>query len=164
MLPSPSLPPSNFPLMLSPFSPPGRAVRVCELRGGDSLSGRHGSDGGRALQSSLGTRTLRQTAAKQRRWVSLTREGHSKKKWSHFDLKSWVIGRSKIRTRILSTWKIFELIWLDIESQFDSILRVNLTRYWESTWLDIESQFDSIFRVNLTRYWESTRIYIDSTF
>ena len=49
-------------------------------------------------------------------------------------------------------------------SQIDSILRVNLTRYWESIWLDIDSQFDSILRVNLTRYWELIWLDIESQF
>ena len=43
---------------------------------------------------------------------------HSKKKWSHFDLKSWVTGGSKIRPGIPSNWRLFESNWLDIESQF----------------------------------------------
>ena len=41
-----------------------------------------------------------------------------KKKWSHFDLKSWVTGGTKIRPGIPSNWRIFESNWLDIESQF----------------------------------------------
>ena len=78
-------------------------------------------------------------------WVTITKNSkiHWKKKWSHFDLKSWVTGGTKIR----SNWRIFESNWLGIESQFDSVLRVNLTRYWES--------ICSVLRVNLTRYWES---------
>ena len=78
-----------------------------------------------------------------------------RKKWSHFDLKSWVTGGTKIRSGIPSNWRIFESNWFDIQSQTDSIFRVKLTRYWESNWLDIESQTDSILRVKLTRYWES---------
>ena len=58
---------------------------------------------------------------------------HWKKKWSHFDLKSWVTGGTKIRPGIPSNWIIFESIWLDIESQFnfqiDSQFRVNLTHF-----------------------------------
>ena len=38
----------------------------------------------------------------------------------HFDLKSWVTGGSKIRSKIPNNWRIFESNWLDIESQFDS--------------------------------------------
>ena len=68
---------------------------------------------------------------------------HWKKKWSHFDLKNWVTGGTKIRPGILSTWRIFESNWLDVERKFDSILRVNLIRYWDSIWFDIEIQFDS---------------------
>ena len=31
-----------------------------------------------------------------------------KKKWSHFDLKSWVTGGTKIQSGIPSNWRIFE--------------------------------------------------------
>ena len=55
---------------------------------------------------------------------------HWKKKWSHFDLKSWVTGGSKFRPWILSNWIIFESKWLDIESLID-----NLTLNIESIWL-----------------------------
>ena len=79
-----------------------------------------------------------------------------KEKMESFWPKSWVTGGTKFRPGIPSNWRIFESYWLDIESQMDSILRVNLTRYWESNWLDIESQFDSILRVKLTRHWESS--------
>ena len=37
---------------------------------------------------------------------------HWKKKWSHFDLKSWVTGGTKIWPGIPSNWRIFELYWL----------------------------------------------------
>ena len=47
-----------------------------------------------------------------------------KKKWSHFNLKSWVTGETKIRPWIPSKWRIFESNWLS-----------SLTRYWESIWL-----------------------------
>ena len=40
------------------------------------------------------------------------------KKWSHFDLKSWVTGETKIWPGIPSDWRIFESNWLDIESKF----------------------------------------------
>ena len=50
---------------------------------------------------------------------------HRKKIWSHFDLKSWVSGGTKIRPGISSNWRIFESNWLDM-------LRVKLTRYVES--------------------------------
>ena len=53
------------------------------------------------------------------------------KKWSHFDLKIWVTGGTKIGTRIPSNWKIFESNWLDIESQID--------------WLNFLGQNDWIF-------------------
>ena len=93
--------------------------------------------------------------------------GHHWKKWSHFDLKSWVTGGTKIRTGIPSKWRIFESNWLDIESQIDSIsskidsiLRVKLTRYWELNWLDIENQIDSILRVNFTQYTKKYKIKV----
>ena len=56
---------------------------------------------------------------------------HWKKKWSHFDLKSWVTGGTEIRSGIPSNWRIFESNWLDIESEIDSILRVNLTQIFD---------------------------------
>ena len=71
-----------------------------------------------------------------------------KKIWSHFDLKSWVTGGTKIRPGIPSTWRIFESNWLYID--FDSILRIN------SNWLSLSSQFDSI--LTLTRFWKSIQI------
>ena len=85
-----------------------------------------------------------------------------RKKLSHFDLKNWVTGGTKIRYDVPNNWRIFESNWLDIESQIDSILRVKLTRYWESIWLDIENQIASIFRVKLNRYLESNWIDIES--
>ena len=52
------------------------------------------------------------------------------KKWSHFDLKNWVTGGTKIRPGIPSNWRIFESNWLDIEKEFLNCL-------------SISSQFDS---------------------
>ena len=43
----------------------------------------------------------------------------TEKIWSHFDLKSWVTGGTKIRPGIQSNWRIFESKWLDIGSQFE---------------------------------------------
>ena len=43
-----------------------------------------------------------------------------KKKWSHFDLKSWVTDRTKIRHGIPRNWRIFVSKLIDIESKFDS--------------------------------------------
>ena len=60
------------------------------------------------------------------------------KKSSHFDLKIWVTGGTKIRLGIPSVWRIFKSNWLDIWSQIDSILRVKLTIR-----LSTSSQFDS---------------------
>ena len=64
---------------------------------------------------------------------------HWKKKWSHFDLKSWVTGGTKIRPEIV-------LIWLSILSHFDSniiqligipgrILVPTVTQLFWSKWL-----------------------------
>ena len=43
------------------------------------------------------------------------------KKKNHFDLKSWVIGGTKIPFGISSNWRIFESDWLDIESQIGNL-------------------------------------------
>ena len=80
---------------------------------------------------------------------------HWRKKWSHFDLKSWVAGGTKIKPGILNNWWIFESNWLDIESQID-----NLTLNIEPIWLKkIEYNFlvkvCPILRVNLTLNIES---------
>ena len=66
-----------------------------------------------------------------KRYNTITRQDFAarKDKWSHFDLKSWVTGRNKIRPGIPSNWRILESI--------DSILRVI------QNWLAISSQFDS---------------------
>ena len=85
---------------------------------------------------------------------------HWNKKWSHFDLKSWVTGGTKLQ----SNWRIFESNWLSISSQFDSQYRVNLTLNIESIWLSISSQFDSQYRVNLTLDIESIWLSISSEF
>ena len=53
------------------------------------------------------------------------------KKWSNFDLKSWVTCETKIRPRIPSNWRIFESNWVYSESQ--------LTLYSESIWGSIGS-------------------------
>ena len=42
------------------------------------------------------------------------------KKWSNFDLKSWVTGGNKIRPRIPSKWRIFLSNWLSLSTQVDS--------------------------------------------
>ena len=71
---------------------------------------------------------------------------HFKKKMSHFYLKSWVSGGTKIRPGIPSNWRIFESNWLDIERQFDSyilqllgipgrILLPPVTQLFRSKWL-----------------------------
>ena len=43
---------------------------------------------------------------------------HWKKKCSHFDLKSWVTGGTKIWPGISSNWRIFESNWLASDSTF----------------------------------------------
>ena len=45
---------------------------------------------------------------------------HWKKKWSHFDLKTWVTSETKILPVIPSNWSKYKSISLDIEIQFDS--------------------------------------------
>ena len=76
----------------------------------------------------------------------LCRHMDLKEKWSHFDLKSWVTGGTKIRPVIPSNWKIFESNWLSISSQFDSnilqLLRITgrilvppVTQLFRSKWL-----------------------------
>ena len=59
-----------------------------------------------------------------------------RKKWSHFDLKNWVTGGTKIRPGNPSNWRIFETNWLDIASQFN--------------WLNFLGQNDSIFSFSVT--------------
>ena len=88
---------------------------------------------------------------------------------SHFDLKNWVTGGTKIRPGIPSNFWVkltlnIESIWLSISSQFDSQYRVNLTLNIESIWLSISSQFDSQYRVNLTLNIESIWLSISSQF
>ena len=56
---------------------------------------------------------------------------HWKKGWSHFDLKSWVTGGTKIRQEIPSNLRIFESIWLDIESQVINLTHI-LSNYLKS--------------------------------
>ena len=87
---------------------------------------------------------------------------HREKKLSHFDIKSWVTGGTKIRPGKVGNYRIFELNWLNIESnwlniesQIDSTLRVKLAQHWESSWLNNESQIDSTLRVKLTQIFSS---------
>ena len=51
---------------------------------------------------------------------------HWKEKWSHFDLKSWVTGGTKIRPGIPSNWRILESNWLNIESQIINLTQIFL--------------------------------------
>ena len=99
---------------------------------------------------------------------------HWDKKLSPFDRKSWVSGATKIWPGKVGKWRIFESNWLNIESQIDSTLRVELTQHWESNRLNIESQigFWSLlmfyFFVNkvpqkkLAQHWESNWLNIGS--
>ena len=86
---------------------------------------------------------------------------HWKKKWSHFDLKIWVTGRTKIRPAISSSWRIFESNWFDIENKFkltlniesiDSIQIESKLTQIKSYRVKIDSiQIDAQYRVNLTQ-------------
>ena len=75
---------------------------------------------------------------------------HREKKWSHYDLKSWVTDGIIIQPGKVSNWRIIESIWLSMLSQFDSQWWVNLTFNIKSIWLPCRanltpmlSQFDS---------------------
>ena len=84
----------------------------------------------------------------------------------HFDLKSWVNGGNKIRPGIPNNWRIFEFIWIDIESLNWRLHWLNNesqnwhlhwvdneSQNWHLHWLDIESQnwlsISSQFRSNI---------------
>ena len=71
------------------------------------------------------------------KYVFLYNAHHWKKKWSHFDLKSWVTGGTKIRPGIPSNWRMFESNWVDIENQFeiDFHKEKKLTLNVKSIWL-----------------------------
>ena len=97
---------------------------------------------------------------------------HWEKKWSHFDLKSWATGGTKIRPGILSNLtqlfsndsesrvefyfpsdsiflgqnhSIIRSKWLHLLGQNDSIYWVNMTQFFSSKWLNFLGQNDSIF-------------------
>ena len=83
---------------------------------------------------------------------------HWKKKSSHFDLKNWVTGGTKIQPGIPSNWKIFE-----------SNCIVNLSFIIESIWLrypsitrnpgsNFSSTSDSTFYVKMTPFFLSVNI------
>ena len=109
---------------------------------------------------------------------------HREKKFSHFDLKSWVTGGIIIWPGKVSNWRIFESIWLSmlrqltlnvestdpqcwanltlLLSKLDSQCWVNLTLNVESIWLNVES----IWR-NVESIWfnvESIRLLMLSQF
>ena len=79
---------------------------------------------------------------------------------SHFDIKSWVTCRTKIRPGKVGNYRIFESNWLNIKSQIDSTLKVKLTQHWESNWLNIESLIGSTLRVKLATHWESSWLWL----
>ena len=94
--------------------------------------------------------TVVNSGSRNSKWNEWEQKGmllfqHWKKKWSHFDLKSWVTGVTKIRPGIPSNWRIYELNWLEISSQFDSnilqllgipgrILVPQVTQLFRSKW------------------------------
>ena len=69
---------------------------------------------------------------------------------------------TKIRPGKVGSWRIFESNWLNIKSQFDSTLWVNLTQHWESNRLNIKSHIYSTLGVKLTQNWEWTWLNIES--
>ena len=85
---------------------------------------------------------------------------HWKKKWSHFDLKSWVTGWTKIRPGIPSTWIIFESNWFDIESQIVNTLQLlgiptrilvpPVTQLFMSKWLNFS--FSASYLAHLANF------------
>ena len=84
---------------------------------------------------------------------------HWKIKWSHFDLKSWVTGATKIRPEIPSNWRISESNRLDIVSQI-----ANLTHNIESIF---SCASDSTFRSKWLNFffqccWSQKILGIDS--
>ena len=76
-----------------------------------------------------------------------------RKKLTHFDIKNWITGGTKIWPGQVDNWRIYL-------SQIDSTLRIKLTQHWESNCLNIQSQIDSKLRFQLTQHIESQ---IDST-
>ena len=107
--------------------------------------------------SSRCPKVLSHALTTRRRYIAV----HWTKKCSHFDLKSWVTGGTKIRLGILSKWRIFESNW-----KFDSQYRVNFTQifcnYSESQvefyfpqWLNFLGQNDSTFWVKMTTFFLS---------
>ena len=76
---------------------------------------------------------------------------HRNKKWSHFDLKSWVTGGTKVRPsrlRVIGEYLNeltlnIELNLLSISSQIGSQYWFKLTLNIESNSLSISSQFNS---------------------
>ena len=84
---------------------------------------------------------------------------HWKKKWSHFDLISWVTGGTKIWHGIPSNWRIFESNSLIIKFQFDSnILKLlGIPGKFLVQWLNFLGQNDTIFSFSV---WEAVRCAI----
>ena len=65
-------------------------------------------------------------------YCTLVRSQHWKKKLSHFDLKNWVTGGTKIRPGILNNWRIFE----SITRNNGSNLVPPVTHLLRSKWLE----------------------------
>ena len=74
-------------------------------------------------------------------------QSSARKKLSHFDLKIWIPGGTKIRPEIPSNWRIFESNWPDVEIQFDS----NVLQLLGISGQILVCQFDSQNRVNLNQ-------------
>ena len=98
---------------------------------------------------------------------------HWKRKWSHFDLKSWATDEIKIRSVIPSDWRIFESNWLLVSSQFDSnilqllgitdrILDPPVTQLFRSKWLHFFFQYCATGVFNNTQKVRSGMIASDS--
>ena len=79
------------------------------------------------------------------------------KKWSHFDLQSWVTGRTKIRSGIPSNCRIFESIWLDIESQLKN--RVSISSQFHSNIVQLLGIVGRILVPPVTQLFRSKWLY-----
>ena len=80
--------------------------------------------------------------------TALVHAFHWKEKWSFLELKSWVTSGTNIRHGIPSNWRIFELNWLDIESQFANwILVPPVTQLFMSKWLHFFYQCSIVYTI-----------------
>ena len=73
-----------------------------------------------------------------------------KEKLSHLDLKSWVTGGTTIRPGILSNLKLFESIWLNIES-----IELKYFPITRNPGSNFSSASDSTFKVKMTQFFLS---------